>query len=299
MKNAIKVICFVLAVILIGIGAFYFAFYWQKGEFEITEGVNKNTAIITGYIGEAKDVNIPDRIRGKKVVSIGDSAFSETDITSVTLSKNVTSIDEYAFSECKNLKKIDLKNVKSIGDSCFYNCVSLENVELPSTLEKIGSMPFACDEKLTVTIKDNTNFVIEDDILYTADKKTLITVLPQAEIKEYICPAELENITEFAFMNQKNLSKFVYNDKIQTINAGTFINCSSLKELNIPSNITSIKGLIINGSGITSLTVPETVTKIEREAFKTNDGEAVLKLKANSVAENFAKQYKLKYEVIK
>jgi hypothetical protein len=52
---------------------------------------NGQVAII-GYSGSAEDVHIPDRINGRPVISIGDYAFADTSLTSVTIPNSVTSI---------------------------------------------------------------------------------------------------------------------------------------------------------------------------------------------------------------
>ena len=70
MKNAIKVICFVLAVLIIGTASGFIYFTWDVGEFETVEGSKAGTAIITEYIGEATEVVIPEKLRGKKIISI-------------------------------------------------------------------------------------------------------------------------------------------------------------------------------------------------------------------------------------
>ncbi|MCD8026399.1 MAG: leucine-rich repeat domain-containing protein, partial [Clostridiales bacterium] len=59
-------------------------------EYEIlTDG----TAEITGYTGEATDLEITSAIDGYTVTSIGDSAFEDCDsLTSVTIPDSVTSI---------------------------------------------------------------------------------------------------------------------------------------------------------------------------------------------------------------
>ena len=67
MKNAIKVLCFTLAVIIVGTSAFLIYFKWDKSQFEYVDGTKKGTVMITGYKDESKDITIPSKLRGKKL----------------------------------------------------------------------------------------------------------------------------------------------------------------------------------------------------------------------------------------
>lgn len=52
-------------------------------------------------------------VLGKNVRAIGESAFSGTSLTEITIPKRVNTIDQDAFSKCKNLKKITFKGTPS------------------------------------------------------------------------------------------------------------------------------------------------------------------------------------------
>ena len=52
-------------------------------------------------------------VLGKNVRVIGESAFSGTSLTEITIPKRVNTIDQDAFSKCKNLKKITFKGTPS------------------------------------------------------------------------------------------------------------------------------------------------------------------------------------------
>jgi hypothetical protein len=52
---------------------------------------------IVGYIGASKDVSIPAQINGKPVTTIGENAFINKQLTSVTIPNSVTAIGQVAF----------------------------------------------------------------------------------------------------------------------------------------------------------------------------------------------------------
>ena len=77
---------------------------------------NKTGITITKFINETKaDVTVPDEIDGVPVTAIGNGAFSESQIITITLGNNITSIGSLAFSGCSLLKEVNMgKSVASI-----------------------------------------------------------------------------------------------------------------------------------------------------------------------------------------
>jgi hypothetical protein len=61
---------------------------------------------ITEYVGDRFEVRIPPRIQGLPVTSIGEQAFEEKNISSVTIPNSVTSIGEGAFWSCTSLTSV-------------------------------------------------------------------------------------------------------------------------------------------------------------------------------------------------
>ena len=93
------------------------------GDFEYSV-LDDGTVEITDYNGSAERVDIPAKIDGKNVTSIGKNAFREcTSLISVTMPDTVTYLGWYAFDECSALENIKLSdNLTYIGYSAFYKC---------------------------------------------------------------------------------------------------------------------------------------------------------------------------------
>ena len=122
-------------------------------DFEFT---SDNTAVIVTnykYNGTAADVTIPSRYQGKPVTMIGQAAFFNSAVTSVTIPDSVTAILDGAFEKCSELTNISIPNsVTSIGLSAFAHCTSLKSITLPSSLSTIGNFAFdGCPSLMTVT----------------------------------------------------------------------------------------------------------------------------------------------------
>ena len=305
MKNAIKVLCFTLAVIIVGTSAFLIYFKWDKSQFEYVDGTEKGTVMITGHKDESKDVTIPSKLRGKKVTQIDTSAFEESDITSIEIGDNVTYIGMSAFRGCKSLKTVKLgKSILNIDEGSFNDCTSLEEIKLPKSLEKLGGSIFAgCTSLKNVELEDGGNFVIKDGVLLSADMKTLYFALPYAKLGNYSCPSEVETINSLAFYNCPTLTGFNFSNKVKSIPQGMFVLCTGLKELHLPDSVTQIGSVIITKSGVKTVTIPESVKVIDKSAFIQSDGtnskDLVLRVRAGSKAESFAKENSIKIEYIK
>ncbi len=132
----------------------------------------------------SEDIIIPSTLRGRQVTKIGDMAFSDKKIKSITLPdslteignnafymcngleeitipSSVTKIDDNAFENCRNLKKINLSDgLTTLGKSVFDSCLSLTEIELPSTLLTIGDYAFSrCSSLEQILIPENVTSV--------------------------------------------------------------------------------------------------------------------------------------------
>lgn len=81
-------------------------------------------------------VRIPTTVK-----TIGDSAFSQSDVVEVILSEGVETIENSAFSMCESLKSFTFSStVKKICISAFRWCNALEYLVIPRSVEKIEMM---------------------------------------------------------------------------------------------------------------------------------------------------------------
>lgn len=305
MKNAIKVLCFTLAVLIVGASAIMIYFKWDKSEFEYVDGTEKGTVIITAYKGDGKDVKIPSKLRGKKVTQIDTGAFEDSDIASVEIGNNVTYIGKSAFSGCKSLKTVKLgKSILNIDENCFGDCTSLEEITLPKSVEKLGGSIFAnCTSLKKVELEDGGNFAIKDDVLFSSDMKKLYFALPYAKLGNYTCPDSVETIMPLAFFGCKDLTEFTFSDKVKVVPQGIFVLCSNLKKIELPESVNQISSVITLQSGIKEITIPSSVKTIDNNAFIKSDGsvdtDLVIRTTSGSKAEDYAKDKGIKVELIK
>ena len=122
------------------------------------------TGTIKKYNGNDAVVNIPSEINGTPVTTIGNAAFRDSSVTSVTIPDSVTFISDSAFAYCSNLTNISIPNsVTSIGFSAFGGCTKLESITLPSSLRSISEALFSgCSQLTTIHIPVSVTSIEND-----------------------------------------------------------------------------------------------------------------------------------------
>lgn len=88
------------------------------------EYIKENGGItITRYIGKQTSVTIPNKIEQLPVLKIGENAFADTKVKSVTLPSSCEEIDWFAFYGCYALTTVYISNeVNNIGYGAFDAC---------------------------------------------------------------------------------------------------------------------------------------------------------------------------------
>ena len=126
-----------------------------------------------------QDVVIPSTISvaGKtyNVKKIGDYAFPQVYMNSLTIQPGVEEIGEGAFYNAYTIKKIIIPSgVKHIGTNAFRYCFFVETIELPASLTSIGESAFGNLSYLTSVVSYITNpFAIADNVFGIVDGDAL------------------------------------------------------------------------------------------------------------------------------
>jgi len=172
-------------------------------------------------------------------------------------------IGKNAFSMNKSVKTVTVPGgVHTIEPSAFYNCKNLLSVKLPESLVELGSGIFIyCTNLQEVNISKN------------------ITEIPAS-----------------MFRDCKNLDVQPLLENIVVIGEYGFNGCESITQIIIPNTVNSIgESAFGNCTNLKSVILPSSVTVIGANAFRNNSKELVLQVEENSVAEEYAKKYNLKY----
>lgn len=79
---------------------------------------------------------------GNGLTSIGEAAFSVSNLKKVSLPIGITHIESDTFYGCKQLESINLEHVKSIGRKAFYICSNLSGIHLSTDLQQLEYAAF-------------------------------------------------------------------------------------------------------------------------------------------------------------
>ncbi len=124
-----------------------FLYRIEKDEYGVAEGIT-----IAYYIGNKKDVVIPDMIENLPVIQIRDRAFDANssgyygyrnyeliNIESISIPDTVEVIGTEAFDSLNKLREMKLPaNLRIIGNYAFKDCTSLETLEFGNKVESLG-----------------------------------------------------------------------------------------------------------------------------------------------------------------
>ena len=190
---------------------------------------------------------------------------ADTSIASYTIPESVTAIGDKAFSWCDSLTQITIpSSVTAIGDSAFSSCSSLTQITIPNSVTAIGRNPFA---GLKIELKNlSPHFLVEDNVLFTADKKRLISYCSTQT--SYCIPNSVTSIENSAFSRCTSLTQITIPNSVTAIGDRTFQDCSSLSEVTIPNSVLSIEeGAFNRCSSLSKISIPNSVTTIGKWAF--------------------------------
>jgi len=122
---------------------------------------------ITAYTGTETVVVIPSQIQGQAVTRIGDSAFSNKQLTGVTIPDSVTMIGWNAFGDNQLTSVVIPNSVTSMEGSAFLDN-QLTSVIIPDSVSWIGSGAFHGNKLTGITIGANVELGFAGDEGYTS-----------------------------------------------------------------------------------------------------------------------------------
>ena len=139
---------------------------------------NDGAATVTGCTSTCPAaLVIPDTLGGNSVTTIGNYAFYNNALTSVTIPNSVTTIGDYAF-EANALTSVTIPNsVTSIGGYAFYNN-DLTNLSIGNSITSIGNYAFYSNALTSVTIPNSVTTI--GDYAFEANALTSVTFLGNA-----------------------------------------------------------------------------------------------------------------------
>lgn len=155
--------------------------------------------------------------------------FESTALVSVDLSNTeITTMKDGVFFNNNSLTSIKLPNkLENFWDNAFNGCTSLNNIEMPSTVKGIYNNVFnGCTSLTNVTLNEGCTTLGDH-------------VFKDCPFTSIIFPRTLSSIRVYAFEGSGLTSADLSNTKIEYLPNGCFCNCTKLKEVQLPSTLTT------------------------------------------------------------
>lgn len=270
MKTITKLTSLVLALLML-ISVFAVAPLTASAE-TFTSGdysyqvLSDGTAEITGYMGTATEITIPDELDGYTVTSIGENAFgNRSNLKSVNIPDSVTSIGDKAFYNCTSLTGVVIPaKVIGIGNKAFYNCTSITSITFSANVTSIYYESFSfCSSLESVVLgkgvssinsfsglfyycssiivdDDNEYYSSLDGVLYNKDRTELIKYPKGKADKSFTIPDSVTNIGDSAFSDCTSLVSITIPGSVTSIGDEAFSRCTSLTSITFSANVTYI-----------------------------------------------------------
>lgn len=162
--------------------------------------------------------------------------------TSYTVNSGVTKIGDQAFSNAK-LTSITLPTtLKELGYSVF-SYSALTTLSIPASVTTVTTSTFSAMSSLTSFSVASGNTVLSNDsrgVLFDKNK-TVLKAYPHGNTSTtYTIPSTVTEVEYDAFWTNRYLTKITLPDNVTTIGGYAFASCSSLEEINIPAKVTKI-----------------------------------------------------------
>ena len=229
-------------------------------------------------------------INTNTIVQMGEFAFSNADITQVTLSENLTEISEGAFSGSKLVSVYIPNKLQTVEDQAFFNCVYLKeltfgtsselkeilgsemygafafcrmlgNFTLPDSLQTIGERAFyQCTSISKLTIPVNVNTIEQNAFQYCTKLQSLA----------FADNCVLATVPQYCFANCTMLQSVVFSDGITKLDNYAFRSDQLLYQLNFGdnSNLATVGDYCFYScSSLQTMQLPESVTTIGQFAY--------------------------------
>ncbi len=229
------------------------------------------------------------------VTAIGDSAFFELDMPSITIPSAIERVDYNAFDGCYSLNRVDisdlgawcridfanaaanpLKQAKtlylngnlvtdvevpagatSVKPYVFTYCSKLASVSIPNSVDTIGRNAFSnCQELRTASLSNTLKF-IGDSAFYYCNNLTSVTI-----------PNTVDTIGYHSFAYCKNMANLRLSASLKYITNRSFYECDALTSVSVPNSVEKIGREAFYGCDqLASVTIGKSVNKIDYDAF--------------------------------
>ena len=225
------------------------------------------TGTIKKYNGNDAVVNIPSEINGTPVTTIGNAAFRDSSVTSVTIPASVTEIGSNAFAGCTNLTSVNYagdwsKLTIQSGNPAVEDAANAQLFDFEFTPDNTAVIVkhyrgAAADVTIPSRYKGKPVTVIDPVAFYNNSAVTSVTI-----------PDSVTAIPDYAFGFCSQLTNISIPNSVTFIGFSAFNSCTSLKSITLPSSLSTIQSYAFYNCGnLKTIRIPVSVTSIGNYAF--------------------------------
>ncbi len=178
-----------------------------------------------------------------------------------TVQYTLTALDDGTFSELPpfSLKLEGEGMVESETQPFIWEKYGLEKaittLSIGENITGIEKNAFSSFSSLKEIDLRSSNFLLENNVLYTADRTRVITA--SSAIESYSMPDSVTEIDAFAFSSANAMHTVTIGGGISILSEYAFSNCSALKNVEIPKSLERIEFGVFKGcSSLESITLP-------------------------------------------
>lgn len=230
------------------------------------------TGTIKKYNGNDAVVNIPSEINGTPVTTIGNAAFRDSSVTSVTIPASVTEIGANAFAGCTNLTSV------TYGGDWSNLTIQSGNPAVEDAAKDAANAPlfdfdFILNNTAVIVTNYKYNGAAADVTIPSRYQGKPVTTIGHAAffnsaVTSVTIPDSVTSISDEAFINCPKLTNISIPNSVTYIGFSAFSSCTSLKSITLPSSLSFISGALFLGcSQLTTIHIPVSVTSIGNNAF--------------------------------
>lgn len=233
---------------------------------------NPTTGTITKYIESDTVVVIPSKINGVTVETIGNGAFRDSAVTSVTIPASVTEIGANAFAGCTNLTSVNYIGGDWSKLTIQSGNPAVEDAAKDAANEQLFDFEFILNNTAVIVIRYKGTAA--DVTIPSRYKGKPVTVIDHtafynnSAVTSVTIPDSVTAIPDYAFGFCSQLTNISIPNSVTFIGFSAFNSCTSLKSITLPSSLNTIQSYAFYNCGnLKTIRIPVSVTSIGNCAF--------------------------------
>lgn len=230
------------------------------------------TGTIKKYNGNDAVVNIPSEINGTPVTTIGNAAFRDSSVTSVTIPDSVTEIGANAFAGCTNLTSVNYIGGDWSKLTIQSGNPAVEDAAKDAANEQLFDFEFILNNTAVIVIRYKGTAA--DVTIPSRYKGKPVTVIDHtafynnSAVTSVTIPDSVTAIPDYAFGYCSQLTNISIPNSVTFIGFSAFNSCTSLKSITLPSSLSTIQSYAFyNCENLKTIRIPVSVTSIGNYAF--------------------------------